>query len=170
MRKSTTTLLLTVAIVMAVFLAACSPIAPGLTPLPAAPAADGPQVGLVITPAEGEATTVLVSVAGEEATALDALTASGVELAVAETDFGPAVCAILGVGQPVDNCFGDAEGRYWAFFFLNDAGEWEAAQVGVGGYPISDGQVLGFAWTGSDANYNPLVIPPVVTLAEIAGK
>ena len=40
--------------------------------------------------------------------------------------------------------------------------------MGVAGYPISDGQVLGFSWTASDADYNPLVIPPVVTLAEIA--
>ena len=166
MRKLTSALLL----IVALFMAACSPIAPGLTPLPAAPAAEGAQVGLVITPAEGEVTTALVTVAGEEATALDVLTASGVELAVAETDFGPAVCAILGVGQPVDNCFGDAEGRYWAFFSLNDAGEWEAAQVGVGGFPVSDGQVLGFAWTGSDENYNPLVIPPVVTFDEIASQ
>ncbi len=161
MRKLTLILILIVALAVT----ACSPIAPGLTPMPAA---SGPQVGLVITPAEGEVTTVLVSVTGDAPTALDALTASGVELAVAETDFGPAVCGILGVGQPVDDCFGDTEGRYWAFFTQNAAGEWEAAQVGAGGYPITDGEVLGFAWTASDANYNPLVFPPVMTLAEIA--
>jgi len=166
MRKLTTLLLLTVTLI----LAACSPVAPGLTPLPAAPAVTGTQVGLVITPAEGEVTTVLASVTGDGATALDALAASGVDLVVADTDFGPAICAILTVGQPIDNCFGDAEGRFWSFFILGDAGEWEAAQVGAGGYPVSDGEVLGFSWTGSDANYNPLVVPPVVTFAEIAGK
>lgn len=164
MRKLTFVLLLIVALMVT----ACSPIAPDLAPAPADAAASGLQIGLVITPAEGDVTTMLVSVPGDAPTALDALTASGVELAVAETDFGPAVCGILGTGQPVEECFGDTEGRYWAFFTLNDSGEWEAAQVGVAGYPISDGQVLGFSWTASDANYNPLVIPPVVTLAEIA--
>src|SRR5690606_12143035 len=36
------------------------------------------------------------------------LEATGLDLAVAETSFGPAVCAIEGVGCPVDNCFCNA--------------------------------------------------------------
>lgn len=156
-------------------LSACTPIAPGLAPTsaPSAPSAEeaGLQIGLVLSPAEGDETALIVSLTDtEEANALDVLNASGLPLALATTDFGPAICAILEVGQPAEDCFGDPEGRYWAFFFLTDANEWEAAPVGVDGYLVQDGQVLGFAWTGSDANYNPLRLPPVMTFANIAAQ
>lgn len=163
MRNVTTLLILLVALLTA----ACSPIAPGLTPLPDTP--EAAEVGVVIALAEGESSTFLVGV-NADASALDALLATGEEVAVLETDFGPAICAIMGVGQPAEDCFGDAEGRYWAFFTLGAAGEWEAAQVGAGGYPVSAGEVLGFSWTASDADFNPLMMPPVVTFDEIAGE
>ena len=147
-------------------LTACTPIAPGLQVDGGGSA--GVQVGLIFTPAEGEVVTRMATVE-PEATALDALEASGVQMTVAQTDFGPAICAILEVGQPEDNCFGDTEGRFWALFILNADGEWETAQVGAGDLVVENEMVLGFAWTGSDANYNPVRQPPVHLFDELMG-
>ncbi len=59
----------------------------------------------------------------------------------------------------------------WWFFIRNTQGTWDAAQVGIDGYIVQDGDVLGFAFTGYDLeNFTPLRTPPMVDLDKIADK
>ena len=60
---------------------------------------------------------------------LAVLQASGLELAVAESSFGPAVCAIAGTGCPAEDCFCNPD-NFWNYGFSN--GEtWESYAVGA---------------------------------------
>ena len=92
-------------------------------------------------------------------------TAADIELASQETAFGPAVCSINGTGCPADNCFCN-EKEFWAYFHLA-GGEWASAMEGVGAYVPADGTVEGFAWSASDADFNPTVKPNVVTFEQM---
>ena len=138
--------------------------------LSAAPAlaAGDKKVGLVVVYSTGKVQTVVVTIP-EDGTTADALKASGLPIVVAESSFGPALCKIGDDGCPADNCFCD-KNKFWAYWHL-EGGEWKASQVGVGGYKPADKAVEGFTWSGYDANFNPLVKPPVVSFADIeAGK
>ena len=74
-----------------------------------------------------------------------ALEASGLDVTVAETSFGPAVCAIEGVGCPVDNCFCDPE-QFWAYNFW-DGEAWQGYPVGASVSVISEtGDIEGWRW------------------------
>ncbi len=79
------------------------------------------------------------------ASAFDVLENSGLQIAT--RDFGPglgmALCKIGDVGCSADNCFCQSE--YWGFYYLS-GGSWEYAPVGISGYTISNGDVLGFRW------------------------
>jgi hypothetical protein len=131
-------------------------------------AADGPtrQVGLVIAFPDGSEHLEIVTVP-DTATTYDVLQAANVDLAVASTDYGPALCRINTTGCPVDNCFCDAA-HYWAYYHLNPTGNaWTVATEGIGAFKPADRAVEGFAWSGFDANYNPTVQPKVHTFDEI---
>jgi len=126
--------------------------------------ADTKQVGLVIAFPDGTQHTEIVTVPAA-ATTFDVLGAADIELASQETTFGPAVCSINGTGCPADNCFCN-EKEFWAYFHLAD-GEWASAMEGVGAYVPADGAVEGFAWSASDADFNPTVKPNVVAFDQI---
>ena len=80
----------------------------------------------------------------EPITGLTALRLTGLDLTVADTAYGPALCAIEGVGCPVDNCFCDAN-LFWNY--LHWDGAWASSMVGVGGYTLPlDGAVEGYVW------------------------
>lgn len=124
------------------------------------------QIGLVIAFPEEASHTEIVTVPAE-ATTFDALKAASVKLVSQDTQFGPAVCSINEVGCPADNCFCDPK-RFWAYFHLDAAaGQWVAAQEGVGAYVPADGAVEGFVWSEADANFAPIAQPPVYTLEQI---
>ncbi|NPA91587.1 MAG: DUF4430 domain-containing protein [Chloroflexi bacterium] len=122
------------------------------------------RVGLVIRFADGRVHTEVVTVPAD-ATVADVLQAAQVGVTLADTSWGPALCAIDNEGCTADNCFCDAQ-HYWAFFIQKD-GAWTPASVGVGAYVPQDKEVVGFAWSGFDANYNPTVEPPFFTFAEL---
>lgn len=126
---------------------------------------DTKQVGLVIAFPDKAEYTAIVTVP-VTATTFDVLQAANVELLSQSTSFGPAVCSIKGVGCPADNCFCDAK-RFWAYFHLVD-GAWVSAAEGAGSFVPADGAVEGFAWSESDADFNPLLKPTVLTFAQIA--
>jgi hypothetical protein len=87
---------------------------------------------------------------------LAALQSTGLSVTVAETSFGPAVCAIEGVGCPADNCFCDAS-RFWSYSTW-DGTQWQAYQVGASQSVISTtGAVEGWRWGEGD---NPAVPAP----------
>jgi hypothetical protein len=85
----------------------------------------------------------------EPLSGLEVLEASGLDVAVAESSFGPAVCAIEGVGCPVDNCFCDAD-NYWNYSYW-DGSAWQAYPVGANDAIVeADGAVEGWRWGAFD--------------------
>ncbi len=76
---------------------------------------------------------------------LVALQATGLDVAVAETDFGPAVCAIQGVGCPAEDCFCN-EAEFWNYSFW-DGAAWVGYPVGASSSVITTtGAAEGWRW------------------------
>jgi len=91
--------------------------------------------------------TACVSYSGTK-TAADVLRSSGlgVEMADYGGELGEAVCRIGATGCPSSNCFCQPE--YWAFYYSNDGSSWTMSETGVSFHDVSDGEILGFSWTG----------------------
>jgi hypothetical protein len=127
------------------------------------------QVGLVITFPDGTEHVEVLTVPAA-ATMFDALAAAKIDLASADSDFGPAVCGINTVGCPADNCFCDKD-HFWAYYHLDPASnQWQAATQGVGAFVPADGAVEGLAWSGMDASFMPTDQPKVHTFQELSGS
>ena len=83
-------------------------------------------------------------------TGLAVLLGTGLDVTWANSSFGPAVCAIEGVGCPADNCFCDPD-RFWAYSYW-DGDAWQAYPVAAGQSVISTtGAVEGWRWGLFDA-------------------
>jgi prenyltransferase beta subunit len=77
---------------------------------------------------------------------LQALQLSGVDAAIADFDFGAAVCGIGQIGCTVDNCFCDAN-QFWGLFRWNPQdGQWIASQVGAAESLVNPGDVDAWHW------------------------
>lgn len=77
---------------------------------------------------------------------LQALQLSGVDAAIADFDFGAAVCGIGRIGCAVDNCFCDAN-QFWGLYRWNPQdGQWIASQVGAGDSLVKPGDVDAWHW------------------------
>ncbi len=122
------------------------------------------QVGLVVLFPDGQVHTEVVKVPAG-ATVAAVLQKANVPVTITDTGWGPALCAIDSVGCPADNCFCDPQ-KFWAFY-VQQGDKWVPASVGVGSYTPQDQEVVGFAWSGFDANYNPTVQPPFLTFADL---
>jgi hypothetical protein len=72
-----------------------------------------------------------------------ALELTGLNLITSSTAFGPAVCAIEGVGDSAANCFGAG---FWAYSFWNGSA-WESYPVGAGSSVVNDGTIELWAWS-----------------------
>ncbi len=127
---------------------------------------DQKVVGLVVRFPDGQVYTEVVAVPAD-ATVADVLEQSTLPVTLTTTAWGPALCSIRDVGCPAEDCFCDPN-NFWAFYIQEDD-RWVPAPVGVGGYTPADKEVVGFAWSGFDANYNPTVQPPFLTFTQIAG-
>jgi hypothetical protein len=74
-----------------------------------------------------------------------ALLQTGLQVVYTDTSFGPAVCAIEGVGCPADDCF-CAGNRYWGYSYW-DGGAWQGYAVAAGGSLITGtGAIEGWRW------------------------
>ncbi len=92
---------------------------------------------------------------------IQALLSTGLSVTVADTGFGPAVCAIEGTGCPVDNCFCDPK-RFWSYSNW-DGTQWQSYQVGASQSVISTtGAVEGWRWGEGD---NPTLAAPQAVAA-----
>lgn len=131
------------------------------------PAPSTKQVGLVIAFPDGTRHIEIVTVP-TAATTFEVLEAADIDLASQSTQFGPAICNINGTGCPAEDCFCNAE-EYWAYYHLAN-GQWASASEGVGTFVPANRAVEGFAWSGFDANFNPLVQPPVLTFDQIVAQ
>ena len=108
--------------------------------------APGTQVAWVVSAAEGETKTYYVTLDQENPTAWDALQATDMNIVSADFGFGVAICALEGVGRQEGACFNELGEYFWAFYH-QDEGAWVYSELGVADYLVSDGEVLGFAWT-----------------------
>lgn len=101
----------------------------------------------------------------EPISGLRALQWSGLEVITTETNFGPAVCSIEGIGCPVENCFCDAN-RFWAYSYW-DGSAWQGYPVGAGSSIISrTGAVEGWRW----GEFGAPQIPATQTMAALAAQ
>jgi prenyltransferase beta subunit len=80
---------------------------------------------------------------------LQALKLTGLDLSIADFDFGAAVCSVEQVGCPVDNCFCDSD-LFWGYQHLEE-GSWQAYQVGAADSAVAGGAVEGWLWGPFDA-------------------
>jgi len=100
--------------------------------------------GLVVDHSDGRRVTKTILFPGETTTGLQLLQRSGLSLVTNESSFGVAICSIDGEWQPAENCFGDPDGRFWAFSILNSANQWEMAPAGPADMVVRDQDVHGY--------------------------
>ncbi len=81
----------------------------------------------------------------EAISGLAALQAAGLDVTVADTSFGPAVCAIAGVGCPAEDCFCGGD-RFWNYSAW-DGETWAGYPVGASEAMITaTGAIEGWRW------------------------
>lgn len=74
-----------------------------------------------------------------------ALELSGLSVVISNTSFGPAVCAIEGVGCPSTDCFCGGS-TFWGYSYY-DGSAWQSYPVGAGSSVISQtGAIEGWRW------------------------
>ncbi len=74
---------------------------------------------------------------------LAALEMTGLDIVTTVTGFGPAVCAIEGVGDSAANCFSSG---FWAYSFWTGSA-WESYLVGAGSSVVNDGAIELWSWS-----------------------
>lgn len=95
---------------------------------------------------------------------LQALRLSGIDAAIADFDFGAAVCGINRVGCSLDNCFCDAN-QFWGLFRWDvQQGQWIASQVGASDSVVDPGAVDAWHWGPFDST------PPALSAEFIAAQ
>lgn len=94
---------------------------------------------------------------------IEALEMSGLNIGIANTTFGKAVCNIEGVGCPVDNCFCD-DTHFWNYSHW-DGMAWQSYEVGAEESVISDGAVEGWRWGAWDEPPIPPAPPITATIS-----
>ena len=114
--------------------------------------ADGPiRVGLYVQFEEGSVVTQCVELETDQATGLDVLRQSGLELSFkVEGMLGTAICKIgeTGCNYPGEDCFCQCLGtpcRYWTYWYA-EGGQWKYSPVGASSRRVKDGDVEGWVW------------------------
>ncbi len=138
----------------------------------AAPAAQEASPVTVTTPVSGALAHVVVQLGSGGSlvrpltftapiSGIAALLSTGLSVTIADTGFGPAVCAIEGTGCPADNCFCEPN-RFWSYSNW-DGTQWQSYQVGASQSVISTtGAVEGWRWGEGD---NPALGAPQAVAA-----
>ncbi|WP_119066092.1 ABC transporter substrate-binding protein [Aggregatilinea lenta] len=129
------------------------------------------QAGVIVQTGDGNVQTFCVTLDGDAPTGVDALEATGLDLAVDQGSTGASVCRVDNVGctPPGDSCFCQCEGdgpcTYWSYFHLNAAGTWQFSVVGAAGYTVKQSDVEGWWWRDTtDPNASP---PPTIPFETI---
>ncbi len=102
------------------------------------------MAGIIVDHSDGTRVINVVEFPGETITGLQLLQRTGFELKTNVSSFGTAICAIDGEGQPGDDCFGDPEGRYWAFNILGLDNQWISSMVGAGDAIVRNDDIHGY--------------------------
>ncbi|MBW3561035.1 MAG: hypothetical protein KY437_00900 [Actinobacteria bacterium] len=136
-------------------------IASMLTATPAGATAQH-AAGLVVDTGD-RVVTVYVEFSEDTITGEELLRRADVDAVFAEYGSqGTAVCSILGVGSPKEDCFREAEqrGTYWNYSRAED-GDWQRSGRGVSSTTVEHGDVDGWAWGSSGTE------PPYHSFEEI---
>lgn len=81
----------------------------------------------------------------EPISGLAALQLSGLDVVTVDTNFGPAVCSIQGVGCPAEDCFCNAT-HFWGYSYW-DGSAWQSYSVGASSSLITQtGAIEGWRW------------------------
>ena len=119
--------------------------APALAQAQEAGAGEGGNTATVIVQTDGSRTNVRTLTFSEPISGVTALLAAGYDAAVADTGFGPAVCAIEGTGCPAENCFCN-ETLFWNYNYF-DGEAWQGYATGASQSVIeTSGAVEGWLW------------------------
>ncbi|HEV2127819.1 MAG TPA: hypothetical protein VGR22_04280, partial [Thermomicrobiales bacterium] len=111
--------------------------------------------GLIVDTGEGEPIHVVVTFAGQEITALDALQAA--ELGLVTVEFGglgAAVCEIADTGCDPSTCrqrvcqTGNPDSPFWQYWEQDDSGAWALSPLGASRARLDDGDIAAWVWTG----------------------
>jgi hypothetical protein len=161
-----------------------APLAPllGLTLLLAACAAGSPpaenHAGLVVLPGEGAPLQACVAFSEENISGETLLARSGLSYSYdARNPMGVIICSIgeTGCAYPGQPCFCSCQTpgtcTYWAYFTLDDGGQWVYSPLGARSSRAGDGDVHAWAWlSGTTAGSAPGAPPiPKITFSEICG-
>ncbi len=127
--------------------------------------ADPPNYAdVVVDYGDGRLVVRRVSFVSPTISSLQALQLTGIDAAIADFDFGAAVCGIDRVGCSVDDCFCDAN-QFWGLFRWSDQdGQWIASQVGAGDSVVNPGDVDAWHWGPFES------APPVLPRTFIAAQ
>jgi iron complex transport system substrate-binding protein len=125
------------------------------------------QVGEVIQGADGLPQTYCVTLSGENPTGLDAIQATGLDIATSSGPQGTLVCRVdqTGCTPPGENCFCQCEGgtgtpcAYWSYFRLSDQGTWQYSIMGAGNTTVTQGAVEGWWWRVGNSSAALPVVP-----------
>ncbi len=126
------------------------------------------QAALVIDYGGGNVEALCVDFTEPEITGYELLVRSGLAFEIDFAGSNRAVCNINGTGCPASDCFCQCRGgdncTYWTYWHRNN-NEWVYSQVGSPLYPITHGDVEGWAWgLSSITERQP---PPNRSFAEI---
>jgi hypothetical protein len=111
------------------------------------------QAGLIVQATDGSRITKCITFQGDEITGEELLQLSGLPYSSDVTNpMGSRVCSIDGQGCsfPAEDCFCQCGNTgpctYWAYFVLNQSGEWVYAPVGAKGRKVHNGDVDAWVW------------------------
>jgi hypothetical protein len=108
-------------------------------------AAEGGNTATVIVQADGSRANVRTITFSAPISGVTALLTAGYDAVVADTSFGPAVCAIEGAGCPAENCFCN-ETLFWNYNYF-DGEAWQGYEMGASQSVIeTSGAVEGWRW------------------------
>ena len=154
----------------------------GLTLLLAACAAGSPpaehRAGLVVLPAEGAPLQACVAFSEQEISGETLLARSGLSYTYdARNPMGVIICSIedTGCAFPGQSCFCACETSgactYWAYFTLDEGGQWVYSPLGARSSRAGDGDVHAWAWlSGTTAATSPGGPPiPKISFSDICG-
>jgi hypothetical protein len=103
---------------------------------------------------QGDGTVVRTITFTTPISGLGALQATGLDVTVADTGFGPAVCAIDGVGCPAEDCFCHPD-EFWTYAFW-DGEAWQPYAVGAASSLIAETDAVeGWRWGEFEAGGLP---------------
>lgn len=127
--------------------------------------------GLVIDYGDGRVSYAWVPFLEESITGIELLERSGLSLvSVSFGGLGDGICSIEGTGCGVGECrsrlcqTSDRESPFWQYVRQDKSGEWKAFGLGASQSTVRDGDIDGWAWSGTPPKL------PAISMSNIATR